>query len=238
MGSGMKDKEKVTFGISYFEQEGRHNLPEVLSRVKSAFGKREDIRACKIVIFTALGEGPALAYNKLKEYDPKIIAVTFPPGYSVKRTNEEGHVIETPIYISEKLRKFFDGVGVTVLSAKLPFDGFEGAESITQQLKLIKDVLTLFAGGFSLCVQAVLQACDMGAVNIGEKVVAITGDCAALVTASNSAKFLSYESGLSINEILCKPRNFTRTRKPPQQVVKTSGELFPTEREIKLLPPT
>ncbi len=230
--------DKVTFGISYFEQEGRHNLPEVLNRVKSAFGKREDIRACKIVIFTALGEGPALAYNKLKEYDPKIIAVTFPPGYSAKRKNDEGLEVETCIFISERLRKFFDGVGIRVLSAKLPFDGFDGADSVKQQLKLIKDVLSLFAGGFSLCVQAVLQACDMGAVNIGEKVVVITGDCAALVTASNTTKFLTYDEGLSINEILCKPRNLSITRTRAKKPIKTSGELFPEKREIKLLPPT
>jgi hypothetical protein len=78
----------------------------------------------------------------------------------------------------------------------------------------------------------------MGAVNIGEKVVVITGDCAALVTASNTTKFLSYDEGLSINEILCKPRNLSITRKRAKQPIKASGELFPVEREIKLLPPT
>jgi len=230
--------DKVTFGISYFEQEGRHNLPEVLNRVKSAFAKREDIRTCKIIIFTALGEGPALAYNKLKEYDPKIIAVTFPPDYSVKKKSDEGQEIETPIFISERLRKFFDGVGVKVLSDRLPFEGFDGVDSVKQQMKLIKDVLSLFAGGFSLCVQAVLQACDMGAVTLGEKVVVITGDCAALVTASSTTKFLTYDEGLSINEILCKPRNLSITRKRTKKPVKTSGELFPEKKEIKLLPPT
>src|ERR1700686_5374491 len=131
----MKNKITFTSGISYFEQEGRQNLSEVLNRVKSTFRKREDIRACKIVVFTALGEGPALAYKKLKEYDPKIIAVTFPPGYSVKRTDDEGHEVETPIFVSERLTKFFDGVGVTVLSGRLPFDGFDGADSITKQMK-------------------------------------------------------------------------------------------------------
>ena len=231
-------KGKLNSGISYFEQEGRHNLPEVLNRIKSAFSKREDIRACKIVIFTALGEGPALAYNKLKEYDPTIIAVTFPPGYSVKKMNDEGVEVETQIFISDKLKKFFDGVGVTVLSGRLPLEGFDGVEPIKQQMKLIKDALSLFAGGFSLCVQAVLQSCDMGAVEIGEKVVAITGDCAAIITASNSARFLSRDGGMSINEILCKPRNLSITRKPSRPPVKVSGELFPAEKEIKLLPPT
>ena len=231
-------KNRTVSGTLYFEREGRQNLPHVLNRVKSAFRRREDIRSCKIVIFTAAGEGPAIAYNRLKQYRPKIIAVTFPPGFLVREKDDEGNIIEAPVRISDDLKKFFDGVGVVVLSARLPFDGFDGAESIRRDMKLIKDVLSLFGGGFSLCVQAVLQACDMGAISVGEKVVVVTGDCAALVTASNTTKFLSGEDGLSINEILCKPRNLSITRKPARQPAKSSGELFPMGKEIKLLPPT
>ena len=230
----MKSKARA---IVYFEHEGRHNLPQVLNTVKRAFGKREDIRACKIVIFTAAGEGPALAYNKFKEYNPKIIAVTFPPGFSVKRKDDQGNEREFYVGVSEQLRKFFDGVGVTVLSSRLPFEGFDGADSIKKQMKLITDVLSLFGGGFSLCVQAILQACDMGVVGVGEKVVVISGDCAALVTASNTAKFLSPDGGLSINEILCKPKNLSLMRRVVQQPKQITGELFPTEKEVKLLPP-
>jgi len=235
VGSAVKDK--IFSGIVYFEKEGRQNLPYVLNAVKNAFRKREDIRACKIVIFTSEGQGPAIAYTKLKQYKPRIIAVTFQPGFSIKRTTSDGTEVETPIGLSNDLKKFFDGVEVPVLSSKLPLDGFDGASSIRQDLKLIKDVLSLFGGGFSLCVQAVLQACDMGAVGIGERVVVITGDCAALVTASNTAKFLSVEDGLSINEILCKPRNLSITRRPAKQPIKLSGELFPVGKEVKLLPP-
>jgi|SRR5690348_6101031 len=230
-------KDKIISGTYYFEREGRQNLPHVLNVVRNAFKKRDDIRACKIVVFTAIGEGPALAYNKLKIYTPNIIAVTFPPGFSVKRKDDQGNIIEMPIRLSDDLKKFFNGVGVTVLTARLPFDGFDGVDSIKQQMKLIKDVLSLFGGGFSLCIQAVLQACDMGAVNIGEKVVVISGDCAAVVTASSTAKFLSFEGGLSVNEILCKPRNLTMIRKPAKEPINASGELFPAEKEIKLLPP-
>ncbi len=231
-------KDKTVSAIVYFEKEGRQNLSHVLNTVKRAFGKREDIRACKIVILTAAGEGPALAYNKFKQYGPKIIAVTFAPGFSVKRTDSEGNAIETPVCLTDQLKKFFAGVDVTVLSSRLPLEGFDGAESIKQEMKLIRDVLSLFGGGFSLCVQAVLQACDMGAINIGEKVVVITGDCAALVTASNTARFLSADNGLSINEILCKPRNLSLTRRIAKEPKQVSGELFPVEKKIKLLPPT
>lgn len=227
----MKDR------ITYFEQEGRQNLGDVLNRIKRDYKIREEIRNLKIIIFTSFGEGPALAYNKLKEFNPKIIAVTFPPGTSAKRTNDEGTIIETAIRIPDNLRKFFDGVGVTVLTGRLPLEGFDGVDSIKQHMKLIRDVLSLFGGGFSLCVQAVLLACDMGAVSVGERVVVLSGDCAAVVTASNTAKFLSHEEGLSINEILCKPRMLSITRRPTKEPVNISGELFPVGKEIKLLPP-
>ena len=154
---GFVVRDKIFSGIVYFEKEGRQNLPHVIQTVKNAFRKREDIRACKIVVFTAAGEGPALAYNKLKQYKPTIIAVTFHPGFSVKRTNSEGIEVETPIGLSDDLKKFFAGVGVTVLSSRLPFDGFDAADSIKQPMKLIKDVLSLFGGGLSLCVQAVFK---------------------------------------------------------------------------------
>jgi hypothetical protein len=231
-------KARAISAVVYFEHEGRQNLPHVINTVKRAFEKRDDIRNCKIVIFTAAGEGPALVYNKFKQFSPKIIAVTFPPGFSVRRKDEDGNNVEVSVGVSEQLRRFFDGVGVTVLSSRLPFEGFDGADTIKRQMKLMSDVLSLFGGGFSLCVQAVLQACDMGAVDIGEKVVAMSGDCAAVVTASNTAKFLSSDRGLSINEILCKPKNLSIVRKTVQKTSPTTGELFPAGKEIKLLPPT
>jgi len=221
----------------YFEQEGKQNLSHVLSRIRSAFRRREDLRSCKVIIFTAVGEGPALAYNKLKQYNPRIVAVTFQPGFSIKKTDDKDNIIETPIRLADDLKRFFDGVGVTVLTGRLPFEGFDNVGSVSRDLKLIKDVLSLFGGGFSLCVQAVLQACDMGAVTIGEKVVVMSGDCAAVMTASTTAKFLSADSGLSINEILCKPRNLSITRRFPKEAKQVSGELFPHVKEIKLLPP-
>lgn len=232
MGQGVRRSTS----ICYFEREGKQNLSHVLGVVKRTFTRREDVRSCKLIVFTSLGEGPALAYSRLKEFDPKIIAVTFPPGFSVKRINKEGNTVEFSPQISDKLRQFFNGVGVTVLSGRLPFEAIDGIDSIKQQTKLIKDVLSLLGGGFSLCVQAVLQSCDMGAIEIGEKVIAISGDCALLVTASTTKKFLSSEGGLSINEILCKPRNLTLTRKSIEKTVNLTGELFPVNAP-KLIPP-
>jgi hypothetical protein len=57
-------------------------------------------------------------------------------------------------------------------------------------------------------------ACDLGEVELGERVIAISGDCAAILTASTTSKFLT-KDGISINEIFCKPRTLTIARPVP-----------------------
>ena len=226
------------FQIVYFDKEGRHNLPEVIRVVKQKLKSREELRSLKVVIFTAEGEGPLAAYNALNHYEPKIIAVTFPLSYSVKF--KDGSQI-TP-RVSERLRKFFDGVGIQVIiPPTLPFDSVEHMEAHSHQMKLVTDVITIFGGGFSLAVQAVLRACDVGAVEVGERVIVITGDCAALVTASTTAKFLT-KQGIAINEIFCKARNFTIARPLPAPKKKDDLVIEQTleakEHTTETLPPS
>jgi hypothetical protein len=220
---------KKHHSIFYFEREGRENWQHVLRLVKHAFRRRSEIRTCKVVIFTAIGEGPALAYNILQEWDPKIVAVTFPPDFVVVR---DGQNVSPRIF--PKAKAFFDGVGIPVVTSRLPFQKIEGAEIHNQQMKLIADVLTLFGGSFSLGIQAVLQACDHGLIEIGEKVIAVTGDSAAIITASTTSKFLTREEGLVVNEILCKPRNLTIARGAPEVAAEQSKSLFEQDAAPRL----
>lgn len=216
--------------IVYFEREGRENLAAVLKLLRRTLRKRPDLRGAKIVVFTAVGEGPVLAYSLLAEFDPKIIAVTFPPNFSV----EHGDRTFQP-RIESKLRNFFQGVDIKVLTGRLPFDKMEGVPSHNGCVGLIRDVLTLFGGGFSLIVQAVLQACDSGEVAPGEMVIGMAGDSAAVVTAATTERFLAREGGLVINEVLCKPRHLTVSRtKPP--ITRETGELFLDAPDPSALP--
>jgi hypothetical protein len=196
--------------ILYFEKEGRENLPQVLRVIKKQLTKRIELRAMTLVMLTATGDGPALAYARLNEFSPKIIAVTFPPDFSITRGEETINP-----QIPERLKQFFTGVGVTILTNRLPFDAVWNARGHNADMQLIKDVLTIFGGGFPLCVQAVLSACDHGKIAVGEKVLSVTGDTAAIITATTTQKFVSKADGLVINEILCKARNFTISRTEP-----------------------
>lgn len=197
--------------IVYFDSEGRDNLTEVIRVLKQKLKSREDLSRLKLIMFTAAGEGPLMAYSTLQSFDIQIIAVTFPLSFSVKRPDGTQFRPEIP----DKLKKFFAGVQIPIIvPATLPFDAIEGIENHGHQMKLIRDVIAMFAGGFELCIQGVLVACDLGFVEAGERVIAVSGDCAGLITASTTPKFLT-RRGISINEIFCKPRNLTVSRPMP-----------------------
>jgi hypothetical protein len=212
--------------ITYFESEGRkENWPQVLRLVKGVFQNRAEVRSYKVIVFTAIGEGPLAAYNLLQEWDAKIIAVTAPPDFIVTRGDKK-----LSPRIPAKAKAFFDGVGIPVIAARLPFQAIDGATAHNEQMNLITGVLSLFGGSFAQGVQAVLQACDHGLVEIGEKVFAVTGDSAAIITASNTGKFLTRDQGLSINEIICKARNLTIARGLPAVATEHSGSLFEDDK--------
>ena len=224
---------KYSAQIVYFESEGRQdNLQQVILVIKKSLKRREDLRALKLVVFTAMGEGPALAFKELMAYSPKIIAVSFSLDFSVKAVDSEERFFPR---IPTQVKKFFAGVEITIVPpAPLPFDSIEGMDWHNQQMKTVKDTIALFGGGFNACIQAVLRACDAGELVPGERVIAMSGDCAALMTASTTTKFLTSE-GLCIHEILCKPRNFTIARRPPP-TQRHAQEVLPPEKQSKALP--
>jgi hypothetical protein len=200
--------------ITYFEREGRANLQDVIKALKKTLAARPELQSKKIVFFTAIGEGPALAYNHLIQFRPKIIAITFSPQFYFTHNDEKIHP-----KISDDLEAFFRGVGIPVITSRLPFDSITGLDAHNKQCELVREVLSMVGGGLALCVQAVLQACDHGLVEPGELVFGVSGDFAVLVSAAPTSKFLSKDGGLAVHEIICKPRNLTIARRGAAPVV-------------------
>jgi hypothetical protein len=204
--------------VQYFDTEGRQNLPAVIRSIKTylrSFIAAGETPPSKIVFFTAQGEGPMLAYNQLSKLDVQIIAVTFPANYCERLPD---NTLFSP-QIPDKVRKFFIGVEIPIITSRLPFDEMAGAEFHNKEMATIRAVLGLYGGGTTLAIQAVLQATDAGEVNVGERVIAVTGDTALLVTASTTRSFLRKDDlGLSINEIICKPRSYSFSRKPRPKI--------------------
>lgn len=188
--------------ITYFLQEGRDNLPECL-KVAFQAAKQQNIE--KIVIFTARGEGVQLAldhYCSLEEYkNIKLVAVTFPQG-------KEFTFDKKPLQIqfSPDTQRSMTERNIPLIKAHLPFDPiappFMDRGVLAQDLSLVESALNIFGGSMSLCVQAVVLACDAGAIGLGEHVIAMTSDTAILVQASTTRRMLRE---LVVREILCKP---------------------------------
>jgi hypothetical protein len=213
--------------IVYFGNEGRHNLEQVIRVIKRQLNKREELRSLKLVIFTAEGQGPAVAYNRLREFKTKMIAVTFPVHFSVQAPDGNGRYFPR---IDDDIRHFFDGVRIDVLvPPRLPFDLIDGMEAHNQQVGLVSKTIAIFGSGFGLCVQAVLHACDMGALREGETVIAMSGDTAALLVASSSSHFLNKVNGLQIQEIFCKPRTLTISRRALQPAIGAENKVLEGE---------
>jgi len=222
--------------ITYFDTEGSDNLAHVIKILKKTLERRTELRTSKLIFLTAEGRGPAMAYSALEAFDPKIIAVTFAPGACAKKDGKP-YIPKIP----ERARKFFEGVEIPILSSRLPLDALGSWTSYADsKSKVIVDTLSLFGGSVHLAIQAVLQACDMGYVEIGELVFAITGDCILLVLASSTALFLTPNQGLVIEEILCKPRRFTLTRRaaastPPLTIEGNNDSTGEDSQRSKLL---
>jgi hypothetical protein len=219
------------FKVQHFDSEGRENLRYVIKNVKNylrAILNNGESPLPKLVFLTGQGEGPMIAYNELNGLDVKMIAVTFPRGFHVKVNENEVFYPQIP----ERVRKFFSGVEIPIITGRLPFDSMSEADAHNREMAFLRSALALFGGSMPLAIQAVLQATDSGLVKTGEEVIAVTSDTAVLITASTSDLFLNKNCGMMVNEIICKPRNFTISRR--MQSVSRGKEL--STRTIEAVP--
>jgi hypothetical protein len=89
--------------------------------------------------------------------------------------------------------------------AHLPFDPiraqYQSYGVLGHDLSLLGNVLTIFGGSMSLCVQAILMACDAGIVRKGEHVISLTSDTSILVRSAPTSHLLT---DFIVREIFCK----------------------------------
>jgi hypothetical protein len=76
----------------------------------------------------------------------------------------------------------------------------------------VAEALEILGGGFPLCVQAILVACDAGLVGVGERVTAVTADTALSALAARTESFLSPTEGLVVEHIFCRPARYDISR--------------------------
>lgn len=196
-------KNEIT---SYLPGEGRDFMHECL---RHAFEWSKDNGITAIVIFTGTGEGPLYAVQNLMTESgiETVVAVTPPAGraYRVDPRNQESEVVRAGV--DPKLRQFLEEMGVGVIAAHLPFKPIEGLSG-SSQWEAVEAALSIMGGGFPLCIQAALVACDAGAVAPGDRIVVATADTAISVVACRTETFISKTRGLLVEHVICRPRKF------------------------------
>lgn len=225
---------QFTAPVTYFLQEGRENLAECL---QSAFRAAHNHNIEKIIIFTARGEGVLRALDDFctqrKFAEIRVIAVTFPVGQPFK--DADGNVIDYEI--ANDVKERFRENSIPLVRAHLPFDpifsqyGDRGV--LGHDLSLVESALNAFGGSMSLCIQAVMIACDAGVVDWGEHVVAMTSDTAILAQAAPTRRMLR---DLAIREILCKPAIYSVGRGEKAEQMLTAHEDNPQSRVLEVQP--
>jgi hypothetical protein len=216
--------KQFTAPITYFLQEGRDNLLECL---RVAFRAAANHNIEKMIIFTAHGLGVTMAldeFTSTPEFtNVKLIAVTFPVGQPF--SDAEGKPVDC--VIGHELRRRFHEHSIPLLRAHMPFDpiatrsGDRGV--LAHDLSLVESALDIFGGSMSLCVQAVMIACDAGEVEWGEHVIALTSDTAILAQAAPTRRMLT---DLAVREVLCKPAvyNIGRGEKAENMLTESKGK--------------
>lgn len=211
----------------YFWEEGKANLSDCLDASFNA-AKRHGIE--KIVIFTGSGEGARLAADRFlcnSDYQNiNVIAVTFPNGQRFTSKNY-------PHIISADDRSYLKEKGIPVVRAHLPLSHIKAQYQehgiLGQDFSLLGNLLGIFGGSMSLCIQAVLMACDAGEVQEGEHVISLTSDTSIIARASATSNLLT---DFVVREILCKPIVLTVSKRENSASVQTNDSLPANQKEL------
>lgn len=192
--------------LFYVEREGHSSMR---SCIDVTFHRSAMLGVKKIVIFTGTGEGAVYALQEWlprpEHLDVRVVAVTPPVGRRYRLDPRDSASPMVAAGIAPNVRNFLADAGLPVVSAHLPFKPIGGSRSPRAGLTEVGEALSILGGGFALCVQAVLVACDAGEVLVGERVIAASADTSIVAIASRTETFLSKTEGLIVEELLCRP---------------------------------
>lgn len=199
---------------TYFGEEGRASMKECIHR-SAEWAVEHALET--LVIFTGTGEGPYYAAKELLVRERfatlRVVAVTPPSGrpYRQNPGDPDSPLIRSGI--NPTMRDELEQLGVSVVSAHLPFKEMYDGKERTSEWTRVLEAFGVLGGGFALCVQASLVACDAGFVDHGQRVIALSADTAFVVRASRTESFLAPLDGLLIEHIICRPARYTISKR-------------------------
>ena len=207
------------FQTIYVESEGK---PSIQTCIRASFEFCRDQHIDKIILFTGAGDGAMLAVDNFltrKDFAAiQMIAVTPPSGkrYRSDPSDETSALVASGV--SPTRKEFLREMGIPVISAHMPFKVSTG--TAVSAWNETAEAFGILGGGFSLCVQAVLMACDAGEVEVGERVVAVSADTSIVAIASRTELFLAPHHGLLVEHTICRPRQFNISKSQHSELAK------------------
>ena len=175
--------------VVYFEKPGKENTSQVLKLV----AERAQARGIgRIILASTRGDTAREAVEAFAESDLRLVVVPHQYGFGEKQ--------RFPAELVADLEK--KGHCVHFGTMLFHTEEFYGIRTP----RVMANLLRIFGQGIKVCVEIILMACDGGAVEQGEKVIAVAGtgagaDTAVVATAAASPKLTE----LRIHEIICKP---------------------------------
>jgi hypothetical protein len=196
----------------YVDSEGR---PSMEACIRASFEFCRDHGIGKVVLFTSTGDGAMFAVDNFLTREDfsliQMVAVTPPAGKPYRLTPDDNKSALVSSGVQPARKDFLRDMGVPVISAHMPFKVTTGASPPVWNESA--EAFGVLGGGFSLCVQAVLMACDAGEVEMGERVVAASADTSIVAIASRTELFLAPHHGLLVEHIVCRPRRFNISKR-------------------------
>jgi hypothetical protein len=198
----------------YFDGEGRNFMHECID-LSAGWCVRTGLT--KMVIFTGTGEGPHYAATNLLYQEPyshlQIVAVTPPVGRAYRTTPGDPNSPLVSAGINPAMRDELAALGVVIVGAHLPFKEIHNGRERASEWSRVAEAYGVLGGGFALCVQAALVACDAGAIDNGERLVVASADTALVVVACRTESFLSPTDGLLVEHVICRPMRYSLSKR-------------------------
>ncbi|MBK9262700.1 MAG: hypothetical protein IPM54_23220 [Polyangiaceae bacterium] len=196
----------------------------------------------KVVIFSGTGAGAHFAATKILTQegysDLQLIAVTPPFGrpYRTNPADPGSPTVRTGI--KQAMRDELAALGVAVVTAHLPFKGIHVGRERSGEWTPISEAYGVLGGGFALCVQAVLMACDAGCLESGERVVVASADTAFSAIACRTESFLSPTEGILVEHIICRPMQYRISKAKHSQLPRMWEQSGSNEQAANVIDPT
>lgn len=198
----------------YFAEEGRPGMEECIRR-SADWCVQTGITT--MVIFTGTGVGPHYAAKELLVQERfknlRVVAVTPPYGRPYRSDLNDPNSPLIHSGINPAMRDELTSLGVGIVSAHLPFKEMYDGKERTSEWTRVAEAFGILGGGFALCVQAILVACDAGLVEHGARVVAMSADTSIEAVGCRTETFLSPLEGLLVGHIICRPRRYNISKR-------------------------